>query len=155
VGVYSVAANGDLTNVFNVQDSGVLELDNPVAMSIAVIGGTTYLFVAGADDDGLSVFSVAANGALTNVANVTDNAEHELDRAIGVTTVAVDGQILVIAASNTDDGVSTFVFDDGINDEPTLTATGNDPTFTEGGGAADLTARRPPRPLNRARPSRR
>ena len=124
--------------MFNLPDDGLLELDNPVGMSIAVLGGTTYLFVVGADDDGLSVFSVAANGALTNVANVTDAGDFELDRPIGVTTVVVNGQIHVIVASNFDDGVSTFIFDDGINEQPTLTATGHNPTFAEGGAAVDL-----------------
>ena len=138
ISVFSVAANGALTNVFNQPDDGLLELDNAVGLSIAVLGGTTYLFVVGADDDGLSVFSVAANGALTNVANVTDAGDFELDRPIGVTTVVMNGQIHVIVASNFDDGVSTFIFDDGINEQPTLTATGHDPAFAEGGAAVDL-----------------
>ena len=92
ISVFSVAANGALTNVFNQPDDGLLELDNAVGMSIAVLGGTTYLFAVGADDDGLSVFKVAANGALTNVANVTDVGDFELDRPIGVTTVVMNGR---------------------------------------------------------------
>ena len=41
-------------------------------------------------------------------------------------------------ASNFDNGVSSFIFDDGINEQPTLTATGHDPAFVEGGAAVDL-----------------
>ena len=81
---------------------------------------------------------VAADGALTSVANVTDAGDFELDRPIGVTTVVMNGQIHVIVASNFDDGVSTFIFDDGINEQPTLTATGSNPAFAEGGAAVDL-----------------
>ncbi|MGB9367057.1 MAG: VCBS domain-containing protein, partial [Xanthobacteraceae bacterium] len=136
--VFSVAANGALSNVFNLPDDGTLKLDNPVGLSTAVIGGTTYLLVAGADDDGLSVFAMGADGALTNVANVSDDATLLLDRVIGVTTVEMNGQTYVIAASNFDNGVSVFKLIDDTNHEPTLTATGNNPAFTEGGEAADI-----------------
>ena len=138
VSVFSVAANGALTNVFNLPDDGLLELDTPVGLSTAVLGGKTYLFVAGADDDGLSIFLVAADGSLSSVTNVTDNSTLELDRALGVTTVTMNGQIYVIVAGNTDDGVSVFTLHDDLNQAPTLTATGSNPTFTEGGAAADL-----------------
>ena len=111
VSVFSVAANGHLTNVFNLPDDGTLKLDNAVGLSTAVLGGTTYLFVAGADDDGLSVFAIGADGALTNVANVTDDTTLQLDRVIGVTTVVMNGQTYVIAASNNDSGVSVFTLD--------------------------------------------
>ena len=136
--VFSVAADGSLANVFNLPDDGTLKLDNPVGLSTAVLNGKTYLFVAGADDDGLSVFAVGNDGALTNVKNVSDDATLLLDRVIGVTTIVVAGQTYVIAASNNDSGVSVFKFTDDTNHEPTLTAAGNDPAFTEGGAAADL-----------------
>ena len=79
VSVFSVVADGALTNVFNVTDAGALEPSPCLWLTTAVVGGTTYLFVAGRNDDGVSVFSVAANGALTNVFNVTDAATFELD----------------------------------------------------------------------------
>ena len=149
--VFSVAADGHLTNVFNLPDDGTLKLDNPVGLSTAVIGGKTYLLVAGADDDGLSVFAMGANGALTNVTNVSDNATLLLDRVIGVTTVVMDGQTYVIAASNNDSGVSVFrLVDDtviNVNHEPTLTAT---PTIRPSRKAArrpTSSARRRPRPI--------
>jgi VCBS repeat-containing protein len=136
--VFSVAADGHLTNVFNLPDDGTLKLDNPVGLSTTVIGGTTYLLVAGAEDDGLSVFAMGADGALTNVANVSDDATLKLDRVIGVTTVTMNGQTYVIAGSNNDSGVSVFKLIDDTNHEPTLIATGNNPDFTEGGTPADI-----------------
>ena len=77
VSVFSLAANGTLTNVIvpggNVTDAGALELDGAVAVTTAVLNGTTYLFVAGRADDGISVFSVNnVTGALTNVENEMD-----------------------------------------------------------------------------------
>ena len=164
ISVFSLAANGTLTGVFNIDDASnaALELDGAVRLTTAVIGGTTYLFAAGNVDDGISVFSVANNGALTNVFNVTtlatrhsprcrdghrdravrrqplphrdraspktrvsvfsvaangaltqvssviDDATLELDGAAAVTTAIVSGITYVFVAGAVDDGVSTF-----------------------------------------------
>ncbi len=54
---FRVAANGTLVNVASVADDATLKLNRPVKVTTAVIGATTYLFVAGIDDDGVSVFS--------------------------------------------------------------------------------------------------
>src|SRR4029079_19035108 len=75
VSVFSVAANGSLTNVVaggNVTDSGAWEREGASGIATALAGGNRYLFVSGFDDDGISVFSVSASGALINGANVTD-----------------------------------------------------------------------------------
>ena len=48
------------------------------ALTSVVVGGTTYLYTAAIFDYGVSSTSVAANGALTNVANVADNATLQL-----------------------------------------------------------------------------
>ncbi len=61
VSVFSLAADGTLTNVAvggNIADGGALELDGAVAVTTALLNGTTYLFVAGIEDDGISVFCV-------------------------------------------------------------------------------------------------
>ena len=108
VSVFSVAADGTLTNVDNVTDDATLELDFPFAVTTAVIGGTTYLFAAGLNDDGVSVFSVAADGSLTNVANVTDDATLELDFPGGVTTAAIGAATYLFVTGANDDGVSVF-----------------------------------------------
>jgi len=108
VSVFSVAADGSLTNVDNVTDDATLELDFTEAVTTALVGGTTYLFVTGTLDDGVSVFSVAANGALTNVDNVTDDATLELFGAFGVTTAAIGGTTYLFATGAGDDGVSVF-----------------------------------------------
>ena len=78
-------------NTDNVTDDATLELVSPLGVTTAVVGGTTYLFVTGGNDDGVSVFSVAADGTLTNVDNVSDDATLELDGAVGVTTAVVGG----------------------------------------------------------------
>src|SRR2546423_698144 len=108
VSVFSVAANGTLTNAFNVSDAGALELDGAIRLTTEQIGSTTYLFVTGHQDNGVSVFSVAANGALTNVANVTDDGTLKLAAAVGVTTALSGGNTYLFVAGETDSGVSVF-----------------------------------------------
>ena len=108
VSVFSVAADGTLTNVDNETDNATLELDNVRDLAAAVVGGTTYLFVAGFVDDGVSVFSVAANGTLTNVDNVADNATLELDGPHSVTTAVIGGVTYLFVTGFFDDGVSVF-----------------------------------------------
>ncbi len=108
VSVFSVAADGTLTSVDDVSDNADLELEGAIALSTAVIGESTYLFVAGFDDDGISVFSVAADGTLTSVDDVSDNATLELDGAADVSTAVIEGNTYLFVSGNIDDGVSVF-----------------------------------------------
>jgi 6-phosphogluconolactonase (cycloisomerase 2 family) len=110
VSVFVVAADGTLANVDNVTDAGLLELDAVRDLATAVVGGTTYLFATGFLDDGVSVFSVAANGTLTNVDNVDDgeDAALELDGATSVTTAVIGGTTYLFVTGFFDDGVSVF-----------------------------------------------
>ena len=81
-------------------------------MTTAEVGGMTYLFVAGYWDDGVSVFSVANNGSLNNVDNVSDDSSLLLDGARSVTTAEVGGNDLSLCRWLFDDGVSVFRVDD-------------------------------------------
>ena len=115
VSVFSVANNGTLTNRANVDDDATLELAGASSVTTAVVDGTTYLFVAGSTDSGVSVFSVANNGMLTNVTNVPDAGSLELDGASSVTTAVVADTTRLFVAGLTDDGVSVFnVANDGM-----------------------------------------
>jgi hypothetical protein len=111
VSVFEVAGNGSLTNVDNVTDDATLELDGASAVHAAKIAGTTYLFVAGQDDDGVSVFAVAADGSLINFGDIPDRGLRELDGASAVTTAVAGGKTFLIVTGSVDDGVSTFAID--------------------------------------------
>ncbi|MEL6234227.1 MAG: calcium-binding protein [Pseudomonadota bacterium] len=67
--VWQAANDGTLTNVDNVQDTGALELDGVVGLGSADVDGTMYVYAAGRNDNGISVFSMNGNGILTNVQN--------------------------------------------------------------------------------------
>jgi hypothetical protein len=84
VSVFSVAVDGTLTNVDNVTDDATLHLGGAAGVTTAVVSGNTYLFVSGVADDGVSVFSVAVDGTLTNVDNVGDDATVQLFDSFGL-----------------------------------------------------------------------
>jgi 6-phosphogluconolactonase (cycloisomerase 2 family) len=111
VSVFEIASNGSLTNVDNVTDDTTWELDGASAVHVAKIAGTTYLFVAGEDDDGVSVFAVAADGSLINFGEIPDRGLRELDGASAVTTAVAGGKTFLIVTGSVDDGVSTFAID--------------------------------------------
>ena len=112
VSVFSVGANGRLTSVFNIDDASdsALELDGARSVTTAVVASTTYLFVAGEDDDGVSVFSVGANGSLTSVFNIDDASDSalEIEGAASVATAMVASTTYLFVAGSADNGVSVF-----------------------------------------------
>ena len=115
VSVFSVANDGLLTSVTDVPDAGSLELRGASSVTTAVAGGTTYLFVSAFFDDGVSVFSVANNGMLNSVQDVSDGGMRELDGARSVTTAVAGGTTYLFVAGQNDDGVSVFsVANDGM-----------------------------------------
>ena len=54
VSVFSLNTDGTLTNVFNVADNATMNLGGAFALTTAVVGGTTYLFVGGVNDSGMT-----------------------------------------------------------------------------------------------------
>ena len=106
---FTVGADGSLVNVANVKDSdnGAFLLNDIRELAIAEVGGTTYLF-AGGDEDGITVFSVAADGTLNLIESVADseNPDYELTNINGLATAVVDGITYLFAVSAADGGIS-------------------------------------------------
>src|SRR6478609_10517853 len=97
-----------VTNPDTKIDGGALELDGADSIVSADVGGFTYVFVAGGVDDGISVFRLNANGTLTSIFDVTDDATLKLDGARGLSTAMVEGNTYLFVAGQVDDGVSVF-----------------------------------------------
>ena len=111
ISVFRVGVNGTLANTDNVSDDEYLELEGASGLATAQVGGNTYLFVAGEDDDGISMFrvgeEVGEEGKLLNLTNVTNmissDADLTLVRASGVTTALVgETTYLFVAAHGKD-----------------------------------------------------
>ena len=91
-----------------INDAGALELAGAQSVSTAVVSGMTYLFVAGFSDSGVSVFSVASNGALTSVFNISDAGSLELNGTRSMSTAVISGTTYLFVAGAIDSGVSVF-----------------------------------------------
>ena len=115
--MFRIADNGMLVNTNNVKDTGnrndgdanTLKLDGAIEATTARVGEVTYLFVTGFNDNGFSVFSVADDGMVDNVTNVSGGAL-ELDGAYGVITAKVGERQYLFVAGVNDNGVSVFEF---------------------------------------------
>lgn len=91
-------------------DNAAYNLDNPFDVEFVDTGSGTFIYVSGFNSNGLSVFSVAADGSLTNVQNIddTDNAAFELDGALGLRQFSRGSTDYLVAAGLFDDGISVF-----------------------------------------------
>ena len=62
----------NVSNVYDYTDPFTLKLGGQAwGVATANVAGTTYLFASGVADSGISVFSVAADGALTTSSTST------------------------------------------------------------------------------------
>ncbi|MEO1039461.1 MAG: hypothetical protein AAFX09_07930 [Pseudomonadota bacterium] len=107
--VYQLDASGNATFADAVLDTddANYELDGARALEVVEVGGTTYAIVGGLLDDGISVFSVASNGVLTNVFNLADDATLSLDGVRAFHILDIGGEPL-LAASSFEDAVTIF-----------------------------------------------
>ncbi len=113
VSVFEVSSEGFLTNVFNLPDDSTLAIQVPARLTTAVIAGTTYLFVPGTGDNGVSVFAVAPDGTLVHANTIIDDGAGplELTGPRQVVTAVVDGKTYLLVAAQLDNGVSVFRVD--------------------------------------------
>lgn len=97
VSAFELGADGSLTNIQNIDGgppTGPLEIDQAANFASVAVGGTSYLYVNGADDDGISAFRVNASGTLTNIQNISDTPELELNDTAGKMSVATVGGLV-------------------------------------------------------------
>ncbi len=122
VSVFELDRFGSLTGIQTIVDDRVLELNGAANFASATVGGATYLYVNADIGDGISAFRVSANGTLTNIQNIANDAELELRGTEGKMAVAtVGGGTYLVATGDDDNGVSVF----RVNDDGTLTNTFN------------------------------
>ncbi len=94
-----------------VLDNATLRLNNITELETEVIAGTTYLFGGSFLDAGASVFAIASDGTLINVANLSDDATLALNRTFSLATGFVGTQAFLVGTGDTDDGASVIKVD--------------------------------------------
>jgi Ca2+-binding RTX toxin-like protein/6-phosphogluconolactonase (cycloisomerase 2 family) len=136
---YEVANDGTLTEVFRISDDAATPLNGVSGFATTEIGGTTYLFANVEYDDAINTFSVAADGSLTLVGTVFDDAALGLNAVYGEMTVTeVGGQQFLIATGYSDDAVNVFsIGADGLLTPTQTVFESSDPTPLELNGASN------------------
>jgi VCBS repeat-containing protein len=102
-------AAGNLTPVTATFDDAGVFLSGAYTPIVATVGGNTYLAVSSRTESGISVFSIGAGGALTNVSNFADNGDTYLGGVAGMTGMTVAGVTYLVASNQGGEaGVSVF-----------------------------------------------
>ena len=118
ISVFELNDDGTLTSVFNISDTGALELDNIRDIAFTEVGGNPMLVVVGGDD-AVSSFDVATDGSLTEADQIDQSGSLLLDGGQVVTTVTVGGNTFVITGNSdgnsNNEGVSSFSLDSSGN----------------------------------------
>lgn len=113
--VFELTAAGTLTQagltpaLANITDDGILHLESPYSLSTASVGGTTFLVVAGLDDNGISLFKLTTSGisqAGLITPNIDDDLTVNLDAPTYLITATAGGKTYVIVSGN--EGLSVF-----------------------------------------------
>ncbi len=88
------------------EDGDSLELNGPVDVAIATIGGSTYAVVAGGIDDGVQIIDISTPSSPSAVSRVEDDSTKELDGANGVAITTIGSSTYAVVTGTHDDGIS-------------------------------------------------
>jgi Ca2+-binding RTX toxin-like protein len=102
---YAVGADGMLTAVAGIGPATGVPVDCITALETVQVGGVSYLIVAAAGTDSLTLCRVGADGALLPTDQVMDGLGTRFDGVTVLETVTVAGRVFVLAAG-ADDGIT-------------------------------------------------
>ncbi|MGH1578802.1 beta-propeller fold lactonase family protein [Planktotalea sp.] len=109
ISVLEIFSDGTIGEVDVLIDSGPEFFNAISAFATVEVAGTHYLYAAARNDDALTVFQIGADGSLTSIQAIEDDALTEMDGITGQLTVTVTGaKQFLIAHGEYDDGVSIF-----------------------------------------------
>ncbi len=100
-------ANG-LTTIGTVADTATVNAAQIATMASANIGGTAFLFTGSSNEDGITVWSVGANGALTAVQSLGAAQMVPVDTITALRTVQMGGDHFLIAAASGSSSLTVF-----------------------------------------------
>lgn len=116
IAVFEMGGQGELTHLWSTFDAVTSDFKLNGVMDVAStqIGGVTYVFGAGAYDDGISSFRLGLDGKLFQVAAVSDgNGSNTLNGAEALEIFATSGETFLAVAAFHDDAISIFHIDEG------------------------------------------
>ncbi|WP_170559530.1 dockerin type I domain-containing protein [Ruegeria atlantica] len=108
VSTYRVdAGNGAITVVDNSEALTTLGIATPTAVEVMQAHGKSWVVVAGAESNSLSVMELAADGRLIPTDHVLDSLHTRFESVKDLSVVEVDGHVFVVAGGG-DDGITLF-----------------------------------------------
>ncbi|MCQ0990429.1 beta-propeller fold lactonase family protein, partial [Jiella marina] len=110
VSVFRINADGTLTNTANVDnaENAAYALNGANGVATVTSNGTTFVFVAAFEEDGVSAFILDASGNLTFTDSAFDNGTLELYAPLSVAAHEIGGQAYLFVGGRQDDGISVF-----------------------------------------------
>ena len=82
------------------------ELNHPIDVEIASIGGSTYAVVAAGVDDGVQIIDISTPSSPSATSTVEDDSTKELDGANGVAITTIGSSTYAVVTGTNDDGIS-------------------------------------------------
>lgn len=108
ISTWTIGVNGQLTHRSSIAPDTGLWVSAPTDIATATVGGTTYVILASAGSNSLTVMKMASNGTLTVTDHVLDDRDSRFAGVTDMQIVTHHGQTYVIVGG-ADDGISVFV----------------------------------------------
>lgn len=82
------------------------------ALDAVTVDGRAFIF-AGGGDDGISVFTLLPDGRLMHLTSLADTLDYAMADVSSLSARVIDGRIVLFVGSQTEQGITWFVFDPG------------------------------------------
>lgn len=143
--VLSIGDRGRMEVVDHVLDDANTRFDDITVLETLVVGARTYVAASGGDD-GFSLFSLLPNGQLLHLETLADTTALGLGSISALSLSVQDGNIHVIASSETEPGLTHIVYEPGggmqivgTHGADTLMGTGDADIILDGAGIDVMT----------------
>ena len=139
--IFDISDPTNPTSVGSLADGGSRELNGPVELDIATIGGKPYAVVAAYDDDGIDIIDISDPTNPTSVGRATHGSEYkELDAPYDVAITTIGDSTYAVVTAYVDDGVQIIDISDPTSPSATAIASHctSCSTFSELNGPIDV-----------------
>jgi hypothetical protein len=111
--IFDISDPTNPTSVGSLADGGSRELNGPVELDIATIGGKPYAVVAAYDDDGIDIIDISDPTNPTSVGRVIDDSgTKKLNDPYDVAITTIGDSTYAVVTSYTDDGIQIIDISD-------------------------------------------
>ena len=111
---FSINGSGGLQFIDSVANTDASGFSLPQALETINVSGQTYLVMASAGTDSLTVYSVSNSGALSEVGHLIDGVDTRFNDASSLASFSANGRSYILAAGS-DDGLTLLEISAGGN----------------------------------------